>query len=205
MDIHYTVAELQRRLANLVRRGRIHSIDFEASPPRCRVELEPALVTGWLLWSSGRAGTRSDWEPLTVGEGVLVLSPCGDLAQGVVMPALPNADNPVAGDEHVHSTVYADGTTLKYDRNNKKLTLIIAGGDAQIDCNTLIINADIQHTGRHTQTGDFTQTGHQTVTGNIAATGDVSDGKASLQADRDIYNLHDHAKAVSPPVKKMPS
>lgn len=186
-DLALAVTELQRRLANVVRRGSVHSVDYSQNPPRCRVQLEPKLITGWLLWSSGRAGSRNDFEPLTVGEAVIVLAPCGELTSGIVLPALANEANPVAADENSHSTIYEDGTTVKYDRANKKLTVTIAGGDAEITCNTLTINGDIVHVG------------NQSTTGDIAATGDVADGVRSMAGDRTIYNGHTHNTAVGPP------
>ncbi|MGB0468571.1 MAG: phage baseplate assembly protein V [Pontibacterium sp.] len=188
MDLHYLVSDLQRRVANMVRRGRVHSVDLQAQPPRCRVEFQENVVSGWLPWVSGRAGTRKDWEPLTVGERVLVVSESGELANGVVISGLNNTDYSVPStspDEHV--TRYEDGTQITYDRAVHKLTISVGGdGDAQLDCKTFHINADIEHNGKQHSTGNIQSDQ------NIAAAQNISDGIRSMSADRQIYNDHDH-------------
>ena len=37
-EIDFIVRDLQRRLANMIRRGTIHSVDFESNPPLVKVE-----------------------------------------------------------------------------------------------------------------------------------------------------------------------
>ncbi|ENB2053111.1 phage baseplate assembly protein V, partial [Vibrio fluvialis] len=60
-DLDFIVRDLQRRLANMIRRGKVHSVDFTQTPPRVRVDYgvnndngQPA-ITDWLPWISGRA------------------------------------------------------------------------------------------------------------------------------------------------------
>ncbi|HGS4463217.1 TPA: phage baseplate assembly protein V [Vibrio metschnikovii] len=129
-DLNYIVRDLQRRLANMIRRGRVHSVDFEQSPPRVKVEYEKDAVTGWLPWISGRESSqhRTDWEPLAVGEQVIILSESGELSAGVVLPSLPDATSPVPStspDEHVSR--YEDGTTFIYNRKTHTLTIDVQG------------------------------------------------------------------------------
>ncbi|HAT8515624.1 TPA: phage baseplate assembly protein V [Vibrio vulnificus] len=129
-DLNYIVRDLQRRLANMIRRGRVHSVDFEQSPPRVKVEYEKDAVTGWLPWISGRESSqhRTDWEPLAVGEQVIILSESGELSAGVVLPSLPDATSPVPStspDEHVSR--YEDGTTFIYNRKTHILTIDVQG------------------------------------------------------------------------------
>lgn len=175
------VAELQRRLANIVRRGKVHSVQLQ--PPRVRVEFTKGLVTGWLHWVHGRAGNRRDWEPLTIGELVTVISESGELNNGVVIPGLLTDSNPApSSNEDEHVVQYEDGTRTVYDRKAHKLTVTIAGGNAELNCDTFIINADIQHSG------------NQITSGEIVA-GGVFDSVRSMQQDRNIYNSHDHPDA----------
>ena len=124
------ICDLQRRMANMIRRGRVHSVDFEQSPPRVKVEYERNAVTGWLPWISGRESNqhRTDWEPLAIGEQVIILSESGDLSAGVVLPSLPDATSPVPStspDEHVSR--YEDGTTFTYNRKTHTLSIDVQG------------------------------------------------------------------------------
>ncbi|HFQ4934141.1 TPA: phage baseplate assembly protein V [Vibrio vulnificus] len=129
-DLNYIVRDLQRRMANMIRRGRVHSVDFEQSPPRVKVEYEKGAVTGWLPWISGRESNqhRTDWEPLAIGEQVIILSESGELSAGVVLPSLPDATSPVPStspDEHVSR--YEDGTTFTYNRKTHTLSIDVQG------------------------------------------------------------------------------
>ncbi|MBY8066964.1 phage baseplate assembly protein V [Vibrio fluvialis] len=139
-DLNFIVRDLQRRLANMIRRGKVHSVDFTQTPPRVRVDYgvnnatEQPAITDWLPWISGRASTsRVDWEPLSVGEQVLILSESGELSSGVVVPAIASANNAVPStspDEHV--TRYNDGTTFTYNRKTHTLSIDVNGGDVVI-------------------------------------------------------------------------
>ncbi|MEZ9880532.1 phage baseplate assembly protein V [Vibrio sp. 10N.261.51.E5] len=129
-DLNYIVRDLQRRMANMIRRGRVHSVDFEQSPPRVKVEYDKGAVTGWLPWISGRESNkhRTDWEPLAIGEQVIILSESGELSAGVVLPSLPDATSPVPStspDEHVSR--YEDGTTFTYNRKTHTLSIDVQG------------------------------------------------------------------------------
>ncbi|TDE19288.1 phage baseplate assembly protein V [Vibrio owensii] len=171
-DLNYIVRDLQRRMANMIRRGRVHSVDFEQSPPRVKVEYEKDAVTGWLPWISGRESSkhRTDWEPLAIGEQVIILSESGELSAGVVIPSLPDATSPVPStspDEHVSR--YEDGTTFTYNR--KTHTLII---DVQGDVN---FHATGNVTGHIEGNADFHTEGN--VTAQIDGTADVTVAKAT--------------------------
>ncbi len=183
-EFNYIVRDLQRRMANMIRRGRVHSVDFEQSPPRVKVEYEKGAVTGWLPWISGRESNkhRTDWEPLAIGEQVIILSESGELSAGVVLPSLPDATSPVPStspDEHVSR--YEDGTEINYNRASHKLTITIGSdGDAELTCKTFYLNADLEHKGK------------QHTTGNIKSDADIADKTRSMADDRGIYNGHDH-------------
>lgn len=179
----YILRDLQRRLANVVRRGRVHSVDFEQVPPRVKVEYAVNAITAWLPYISMRASADcSTWEPLSIGEQVVILSEGGDLACGIAVPSIHYNDAlPPSVDPNEHVTLYSDGTTISYNRESHLLKIVVGeGGDVEINANNVIINANIKHVG------------NQTTTGNIAATGNVSDGVRSMKDDRDIYNDHDH-------------
>jgi phage baseplate assembly protein V len=147
--------ELSRRLENLLRFGTIHSVDHAAV--RCRVQ-SGGLLTDWLRWHTPRAGATRTWDPPTIGEQAIVLSPSGELGAGIVFYGLNSDDNPAPShspDEHV--IAYPDGTRITYDHAASALTatgiktaLIEASEQTTIDCpeNTitgnLLVNGNVQ-------------------------------------------------------------
>ncbi|WP_299075739.1 phage baseplate assembly protein V [uncultured Paraglaciecola sp.] len=159
-------------MANMIRRGRVHSVDFEQSPPRVKVEYEKGAVTGWLPWISGRESNkhRTDWEPLAIGEQVIILSESGELSAGVVLPSLPDATSPVPStspDEHVSR--YEDGTTFTYNRKTHTLSIDVQG-DANLHTTGNVTahiegNADVHTEGN--------------VTAQVDGTADVTVAKAT--------------------------
>ena len=153
-ELAVELADLRRRFENVLCLGVIAEADYAAA--RVRVSIG-ALKTTWLPWLTHRAGGDSTWHAPEVGEQVLVLSPSGDLAQGVVLPAIFYASHPAnASAATVHRTTYADGAVIEYDRAAHELKLTIPG--------KVTLNA----------------TGHVTATigGNLAST--VA-GNASVQ------------------------
>ncbi|HEB0857343.1 TPA: phage baseplate assembly protein V, partial [Citrobacter freundii] len=86
--------DLQRRLANLVRRGVIHSVRHDRIP-KCRVDLGD-IITTWLPLCQGFSGTnRADSNPYAVGDAVTVLSEAGELNNGRVFPGWNTGKLPV--------------------------------------------------------------------------------------------------------------
>lgn len=148
-DIDYIVRDLQRRLANMIRRGLVHSVDFEAEPPLVRVKYAEDAVSGWLPWVAGRVGHAASWEPLKIGEPVMIFSESGEMSMGVVMPSFPSANMPMPSqDPNKHVTKYEDGTTVTYDRSAGKLTLdvvtdieVIAANKVSVQCSSADVNA----------------------------------------------------------------
>lgn len=177
----YILNDLQRRLTNLIRRGRVHSVDFSKMPPRVKVEYSQGAVTAWLPFVSLSAGLScTTWNPLSIGEQVIILAESGDLNCGIVVPAIHCADNPPPSvDPNAHMIKFSDGTQVDYNRENNKL-IISCVGDVEITAKSLIINAEIKHTG------------NQSTSGNISAGGDISDKTRSMSEDREIYNGHTH-------------
>lgn len=66
-----SLAELTRRLDNLIRLGTIAKVDHAAA--RCRVKSRT-----WLPWIALRAGATLDWNPPTEGEQCVLFSPSGE-------------------------------------------------------------------------------------------------------------------------------
>lgn len=73
----------------MIRTGIIADVDHEGV--RCKVR-SGGLLTTWLPWLAIRAGTTRNWSPPTVGEQVLLLSPSGEPAAGIVLLGI-NSDS----------------------------------------------------------------------------------------------------------------
>ncbi|MFO6490599.1 phage baseplate assembly protein V [Hafnia alvei] len=195
--------DLQRRLANIVRRGVIHSTQH-GKIPKCRVSIGE-LLTDWLPLCQGfSGGFRSDVNPCTVGDAVTVLSEGGDLNNGRVFPGWATGGAPVPeGSESEHITVYGDGTEVRYDREAHALTITIAAGGTYKIVGKGTLDGPVEITKTLTVQGVTTINANTTVKGNIGATGEISDGKGKMSGIRMTYNGHTHTETDS--VTKEPN
>lgn len=82
MDNGFAFSEVVRKLANLIRIGKIS----EVRGNEVKVHIG-RVTTGWLPIIS-TAGKTSSWIPITVGEQVAVFFPYGESAQGFVLRAI---------------------------------------------------------------------------------------------------------------------
>lgn len=123
MIIEAALSELNRRLANMIRLGRVAQIDHA----ECRVRVVSGnILTGWLPWQTSRAGATRTWDPPSVGEQVMIISPSGDHASALVMPAFYCADHPAPDSSpDTHVIDYPDGARISY--NHATGALIAAG------------------------------------------------------------------------------
>ena len=124
-------ADLQQRVARLVNLGTVLETDYEHARVKVTVG---QWTTTWLPWLTASSGNNVNWQALEIGEQVLVLSPGGDMAQGVVLGSLYQANqqqliSDIAKDERAHTNrwQFADGTIIEYDRNNHKLKADVKG------------------------------------------------------------------------------
>jgi phage baseplate assembly protein V len=59
-----------------------------------------------------------------VGEQVVLLSPSGEMAQGVVVPAIYQQKHPAPSDKETDATlVFQDGSKMLYDKEEHHLTI----------------------------------------------------------------------------------
>ncbi|MBD9483907.1 phage baseplate assembly protein V [Pseudomonas sp. PDM14] len=126
-----SLAALARLVENLIRFGTIAEVDHgdpaQQKPPRVRVQTG-TLLTGWLPWLNPRAGADQEWNPPTINEQVVLLSPSGQLANGVVITGLFSDHTPANGDRAgLHRRTYRDGAVIEYDSVTHKLTATIPG------------------------------------------------------------------------------
>ncbi|MER1978041.1 phage baseplate assembly protein V [Pseudocitrobacter faecalis] len=195
--------DLQRRLANIVRRGVIQAVQH-GKIPKCRVSIGE-LITDWLPLCQGfSGGFRSDVNPCTVGDAVTVLSEGGDLNNGRVFPGWATGAAPVpAGSESEHITVYGDGTEVRYDREAHALTITIAEGGTYKIVGKGTLDGPVEITDTLTVQGETTINANTNVKGDIGATGEISDGKGKMSGIRLTYNGHTHTETNS--VTKQPN
>jgi len=122
------IADLTRRLENLIRPGAIAAVDHGNA--RCQVTTG-GITTGWLPWFTRRAGATSDWDPPSIGEQCVVLSPSGDPGVGFVLVGIYSDSNPAhSADPAVHRTQWANGDFLQHNADT---------GAAELSATTLTI------------------------------------------------------------------
>ena len=121
--------DLERRVADMIRIGTISHTDYsDPAAPRVRVQYGEN-TTGWLPWAPKRAGRSRTWEPLKVGEQVIIASPSGDLAQGVVFGSLNYNDRPApANGAHETVTEWDGGIRESVDDDGNEYTLTVPAG-----------------------------------------------------------------------------
>lgn len=135
----FEMAEILRRLANVVRLGAVAEVDLPAARARVHYDTDPggaAILTAWLPWLTPRAGADRTWWAPTVGEQVVVLAPGGELPQAVILPALYRDTHPapdVAASKHVMR--YGDGIRIEVDTAAHRYGVAVpAGGELVLTC-----------------------------------------------------------------------
>lgn len=172
-------AALSRMLENLIRFGVIAAVQME--PPRVQVKTG-TLTTAWLPWLALRAGSDREWDPPTIDEQVILFSPSGQLANGVVITGLPSDHIPPNGKRAgLHRRTYADGAVIEYDSVAHHLNATLP----DIGTTSLVSKGGINIIGPINHQGDYNQTGNQNVVGLVTVSEDVIAANISL-----VKHLH---------------
>ena len=172
-------AALSRMLENLIRFGVIAAVQMD--PPRVQVKTG-SLTTAWLPWLALRAGADREWDPPTVDEQVILFSPSGQLANGVVITGLPSDHIPANGNRAgLHRRTYADGAVIEYDSVEHHLSAILPDSGTT----SLVSKGGINIIGPINHQGDYNQTGNQNVVGLVTVSEDVVAANISL-----VKHLH---------------
>lgn len=175
----FEITEISRKLANIIRIGKIIEADYNNAKVRVKIG---KLITNWLSFAAPRAANVTIWNPPQLNEQVIVISPDGDLSQGVVLPSLYQDAFPQISTMDTDTIIkFADGSVLKYDSSAKELTATLTtGGKATVTASGgITITGDLTITGNITSTGKITNTGDLEVTGKITSTGDQIAGTIS--------------------------
>ena len=137
------MTDAERRIANIVIMGRISELD--AARARVRVTTGD-ITTGWLPFVTVRAGQDRTWHAPEPGEQVLVVCPCGDTNQGVVVGSVYRDAHPAPCDnEDISRTIFKDGAILEYDRQQHGYLLVVPAGGGislRIGQTTLVLRDD---------------------------------------------------------------
>ena len=155
------ITDIIRRIENMIRLGSIAEVDLAAV--RVRVA-SGGIVTGWLPWMHARAGATADWDPPTVGEQVIILSPSGDTAVGIVMTGINSKAHPAPSaspDQCLRA--YPDGARITYDHKagalsatGVKTARIEASESCTVDCPSSTFTGDVEVMGAMTVNGLLT-------------------------------------------------
>ncbi|WP_372168718.1 phage baseplate assembly protein V [Xanthomonas axonopodis] len=162
-------------LSNAIRLGTVAEVNLATS--RCRLQVGE-MLTDYLPWVVTLAGTTIVWSPPAIGEQVVVLSPAGDLADGVVLRGLYSDQfaAPAASDT-LHVLRFADGAQIHYDTGAHALQATLpSGGTASITA-----DGGITLNGPLTVNGKTMLNGDATIAGTAKATTDVIGGGISLK------------------------
>ena len=180
-----SLADLARRLENLIRIVTIAHVDVaDAAAPRVRVQ-DGDLLTGWLPFGALRAGTARVWSAPTVGEQVLLLSPSGELASAVVFGSLFCSATPAPStNPHDHIIDFADGTRISHNDatgamvfTGMKTLLLKASQSITLDTATVLVKASASVT---------VDTPATHLNGTVTHTG------AALQSNGVVLHTHKH-------------
>ena len=146
-DSRFLIAELHRKLENLVRRGVVAEVDADAGRARVRIS---DIQTAWLPWTARRAGDDKTWWAPAVGEHVCLMAPGGELEGAVIVAALNSTENPPPEtDPNVAALHFRDGAVLQYDAGAGVLSAVLPAG-ARFEVTApggAKINADVEITG----------------------------------------------------------
>jgi len=204
-------ADLLRLLANIVRVGTIADVDHGSTPPLVRVQLSDSVTSDWRPYLELRAGKTGTWNPPTVGEGVVFLSPNGLTEGGYALPGIPTQSHPTpSSDPNKTVTKYPDGAVFEYDHAAHKLKVTLpADGTADIEvpdaitvkCKTADVTAS-ESAKVHSQeitldapmnivTGQLVVLGLLTYTAGMAGSG-VGPGGKTAQIDGDMQFINGH-------------
>lgn len=173
--IAHAVSRHDREIANLVRIGTVQEIQGN----QARVAIGNT-VTDWLYWASRRAFDAFDYDSLTVGEQVVVLSVWGDVSQGVIVGAIPQDAQAAPSSGDVWGKRFKDGATITYDPGSHVLSVSAGNSPITINCKSAIVQAsdnikldapDVEITGTLQVDKDVSVGGGLTAKGDVVGEG----------------------------------
>lgn len=145
--------DLQGQLGDILRHGRIASVDLAAA--RITVALGE-VETGPIRWLTGGAGGTRVWTRPKVGEQVVLLAPSGDVAGAIAIRGSVCNDFPALADAERELVQFEDGAVVAYDPAAHRLQVVLPAGAtaAVVAPGGVTIEADVRIEGDVTVTGD---------------------------------------------------
>ena len=109
----YQAGELDRQLNNLIQLTTITSVDPVEKKVRVRLGADESAD---LPWPADQGANYVRWKPLKAGQQVIIASPSGDPAQGVIIGELfcDDYDTP-STDLDVDMIHFSNGSYIKHD------------------------------------------------------------------------------------------
>lgn len=187
------IADLERRVSGMVLIGTISSLDEAKGRYRMK---SGDLETDWLPMASPRSGSTKTYSHFSEGEQVIMMSPSGDMSQGIIVSSVSTEETQASDKANIHKTVYPDGTTVEYDHEAKSMKTTIADGGSFES--TIGGGVSLKATG---------STLEITTPGNIAlnASGGIALTSATLTHNgKDISELHKHISVTAGPDETGP-
>ncbi|MFQ6333192.1 phage baseplate assembly protein V [Methylophilus sp. 3sh_L] len=196
------IAELSRRVENMIRFGSIEQIDFAAKRVRVR---SGNVLTNWLQWRVGRAGRTKEWDPPDIGEQVMIFSPSGVIENGIVTPSIYCDDfDASSSDPNVHMREYPDGARISYNHSTGELiahgvktALVEASTQVTLDTPHVHLTGALEvdgpiiyHNGMTGVAGDADNS--ITINGNLIHTGGI------LSSNGIVLHTHTHPGTGGP-------
>ncbi|UPA54970.1 phage baseplate assembly protein V [Wolbachia pipientis] len=124
LENNFAIAELQRKVANIIRIGLVKEIDYEEAKVRVKIG---DIVTDYLPWITSKAGKDRDWCPPDIDEQVIILCPLGELSLGVVLPGIYQQKySAPENKKEINSVKFQDGTKFTYDKEKHHLEIEVA-------------------------------------------------------------------------------
>lgn len=170
------VPDLERRTASIVQYGTVSQVKYDdKGAPRVKVKAGE-IETGWIPWTEASAGKNVDWNPMDVGEQVVMLAPSGDMEQAVIVGSIhqdsmaSHSNNP---DESGRQ--WEGGAKDVYNRSSKERRIVVpAGGKVVIQVGSTEIEATETQVRIKTGTDVILEADTTTVVGDLVVTGNTS-------------------------------
>lgn len=167
----YEIADLRRRLSNLLRIGTISAVSYKEAVARVKIG---DLETTWLPWLL-RDGDDKAWHGVDLNEQVLVLSPCGDLNQGLILSSVYK--EPISDDGNLLLWRFKDGSIISFNRSSGELSAQITGNAAIVSQKSITADAKVSAVIKSPKIildGDVEITKSLTIAQNLTTSGTVS-------------------------------
>lgn len=185
----FNLAELKRRLENLISIGTVSQTKSEDGKSLARVKIGDR-ETDFFPATSWINSFFKVYAPMRVGEQVIVLSPFGEASSGVIIRSIfnTNAKEPTWANNTTAGVEFEDGTTITYDTSAKelkvdatdKITIIcqsasVTADSVDVKAQGVTVNANsVDITATTSNTGDVSIAGALSVTGPISGSGGMA-------------------------------